>query len=202
MKPESIYARKQRLRELCRRAQHAPEDVETSSQTIGERLMEMVEYRKAKTVCTFVSLPTEVQTFLLIRSAWADGKRVAVPRCRNGRIELFHLKSMEELAPRTLGILEPREELLSSAERCVDPGQVELFIVPGLAFDPLGGRLGQGKGYYDRLLARASARVPKIGLALESQIVEAVPMSADDVFMDGVVTECRILRRETTTRRR
>lgn len=196
MTQETIQSRKKSLREDCKSRLRALEDVETPSRGIYGRLMEMSEYRAASTVCTFLSLPNEVQTLPLVRSAWDDGKEVVVPRCLGSRLELFHLKSMEELAPRTLGILEPRDELRNRAERWVDPGRVGLFIVPGLAFDASGGRLGHGKGYYDRLLADVSARVPKIALAFEAQMVEAVPMTRDDVFVDCVVTERRVHWRE------
>ncbi len=134
-------------------------------------------------------MPHEVQTLELIEAAWCDKKTVAVPCCIGNRLWLFHLQSMEELAPRTLGILEPRNELRQHEERWLDVSQIDLFVVPGVAFDRSGGRLGYGKGYYDRLLADAHVEVPKIALAFECQMIDQVPMTARDITMDCVITD-------------
>jgi 5-formyltetrahydrofolate cyclo-ligase len=96
---------------------------------------------------------------------------------------------MQDLAPGTLGILEPRDELRKCAERKVDVGEIDLLVVPGVAFDPGGGRLGHGKGYYDRLLRRAPRETPSVGLAFECQVFPEVPMMEHDVFLHKVITE-------------
>jgi 5-formyltetrahydrofolate cyclo-ligase len=91
---------------------------------------------------------------------------------------------MLELAPRTLGILEPREQLRGVADRWMTADQMEMFLVPGVAFDRNGGRLGHGKGYYDRLLARTAPATPKFALAFPRQLVDEIPMGPSDIRMD------------------
>jgi 5-formyltetrahydrofolate cyclo-ligase len=186
---KEILALKSRLRKESLKNLPAAAEVQSYSHTICRRVVEMDEYRGATRISTFVSLPTEVQTQELMAAAWRDSKQVAVPCCMGAHLELFLVKSLQEVAPRTLGILEPCDAVRGSPERRFDVGQVDLFVVPGLAFDRRGGRLGHGKGYYDRLLEDTGPHVLKLALAFECQLVPRVPMTDDDVFMDCVITE-------------
>lgn len=161
----------------------------TLSARVCNLLTGMQEYAITRTLATYVALPEEVQTQGLIHRAWNDGKEVAVPCCCGNELRLFCLKSMDDLAPGALGILEPRVDLQKQGARWCDIAGINLFVLPGVAFDRLGGRLGHGKGYYDRLLANTNRRIPKIALAFECQIVDRVPMTAHDVRIDVVVTE-------------
>ena len=160
-----------------------------SSRRIHERLIELPEFVAARNVCIYVSTATEVDTRGVIDRAWQDGKTVAVPYCGAHELELFELRDWSELRPGVLGILEPHDALRVVAGRHMAAGQVDLFLVPGLAFDRRGRRLGHGKGYYDRLLVRAAAGVPKIALAFGWQLVDEVPTGRTDITMDVVVTE-------------
>jgi len=99
------------------------------------------------------------------------------------------LEDLSELAAGTLGIPEPRHELRSLPERRIAPGELDLVMVPGLAFDRRGGRVGHGKGYYDRLLARVRPDALLAGVAFECQVFPQVPMLDYDVLMDRVITE-------------
>jgi 5-formyltetrahydrofolate cyclo-ligase len=116
------------------------------------------------------------------------------------RLELFLLGSCDELAPGTLGILEPNEDLRSLADRRVRPEELDLIVVPGLAFDPQCGRIGYGKGYYDRLLRQVSARTALVAVAFRCQIFPQVPLLDYDVRMDQVVTEGEVYRRRQPQR--
>jgi len=188
-KPDAVRALKRAIRaraEACRQRQ---ENKEQLSRKICEATMRLPEYRAAQTVLVYVGRPSEVQTDRLLTAAWNEGKRVVVPCCRNGELELFRVESTEELAPRTLGILEPRPEVRQAAARRVDVPELDLVVAPGVAFDRRGGRLGHGKGYYDRMLGRARGETPGIGLAFECQLFPEVPMTENDVFMHKVVTE-------------
>ena len=191
---ERTQTRKHQLREGYLRNRCEQTDKRVSSRQICNQLTSLPEYRAANVLSTYVSMPTEVRTLELILAAWNDGKEVAVPCCIENKLRMFHLQSMEDLAPRTLGILEPRDELWQREERWFDVSRIDLFVVPGVAFDRFGGRLGHGKGYYDRLLADAQPSVPKIALALECQIIDRVPMTARDIFMDYVITEKTVYR--------
>jgi 5-formyltetrahydrofolate cyclo-ligase len=165
------------------------EHKEELSRIICQRLVELAEYGPSGTVLNYVSGPAEVQTAALISRARADRKRIVVPCCVSNELELFRLESMDDLAPRTLGILEPRADVRADPERRIDVAQVDLIVVPGVAFDRRCGRLGHGRGYYDRLLARARHDTFFVGVAFECQVFEQVPMLPYDVFMDVVVTE-------------
>jgi 5-formyltetrahydrofolate cyclo-ligase len=96
---------------------------------------------------------------------------------------------MEELAPGMLGILEPPEDLRRRPEKRIDAERLDLVMVPGAAFDARGGRIGRGKGYYDRLLRRTRPDALRVGVAFQCQIFPGVPMQEHDVFMDKVITE-------------
>ena len=112
-----------------------------------------------------------------------------MPYCAGGVLGLFRLTDLDELAPGTLGIVEPKSELRAFVDRQVSLNEVDLVLVPGVAFDRRGGRLGHGQGYYDKLLAAASRDVPLVAPAFECQLFGEIPMLPHDVFMDKVVTE-------------
>jgi len=147
------------------------------------------EYAAAGAVMFYVDTRSEVRTRPFLPAVIAAGKRVVVPCCVQGKLELFHLESMEELAPGHFGIKEPRPELRPAPGKRVDPRELGLVMVPGLAFDRRGGRIGYGKGYYDRLLRRARPSARRVAVAFECQLFPEVPMLEYDVFMDKVITE-------------
>lgn len=184
-----IRAHKRQMRAICLRKRRALPNKTALSLRICDRMTGTREYVNARTLATYVSLPEEVQTQELIHRAWTDGKMVVVPCCVEDELRLFRLRSMEELAPRTLGILEPVKHLRQQEERWCEANEIDLFVVPGVAFDRLGGRLGHGKGYYDRLLDKVGQSVPKIALAFESQVMDRVPITAHDVHMDMILSE-------------
>ncbi len=115
-----------------------------------------------------------------------------VPYCQGEQLKLFRLRSMAELAPGVFGILEPRPELRQLPDRQASMQEVDLVVVPGVAFDRQGGRLGHGRGYYDRLLAQARPDSLFIGLAYECQMVSELPLLPSDVRMHLVITEAHI----------
>ncbi|MHB8864320.1 MAG: 5-formyltetrahydrofolate cyclo-ligase [Pirellulaceae bacterium] len=194
-----IEARKRQLREEVLRYRSEQADKLSCSRQIRNRLIALPEYPTARTLSIYVATPVEVQTQELISGAWNDGKEVAVPCCIRNELRMFHLSAMAELAPRTLGILEPRKDLWPSEERWLDVSRIDLFVVPGVAFDSSGGRLGYGKGYYDRLLANARPDAAKIAIAFECQVIDRVPMTARDSFVDCVITEKRVYHRDRPT---
>ena len=113
-----------------------------------------------RTVMLYLDFLSEVRTRWFLPTAWGEGKHVVVPYCENGELELFRLDHVGELAPGTIGVLEPRRELRGHAERKIDRSGLDLIVIPGLAFDRRGGRLGYGKGYYDRF-SPASTATPR-----------------------------------------
>jgi 5-formyltetrahydrofolate cyclo-ligase len=185
---------KTRLRRETLARRDAEHDRPRRSRAIVERILNLSEYEGATLVSAFVGVGTEVHTLPLIETALAGGKRVAVPWVDGGVLRLFDLASVGELAPAPFGLLEPPPELRAAASREVTPAAVELFIVPGVAFDRDGGRLGHGRGYYDGLLAQARRGVPVIAAAFECQLVERVPMTPRDVRVDAIATEVALHR--------
>ena len=165
---------------------------------IFQRLSELPHYASAKTVLCYVSFRSEVSTHAFIEQLWADGKRVVVPYCTGGRLELFCLSSFADLSPGMLGILEPRSELRRLESHRVDVSAIDLFVIPGLAFDRQGGRLGYGKGYFDHLLCKARNNALLAAVAFECQIFDEVPMLPHDGRVHAVITEDAIYRPTAT----
>jgi 5-formyltetrahydrofolate cyclo-ligase len=164
------------------------------SGAIVERILNLPEYEAAALVSAFVGVGTEVDTLPFIETALARGKRVAVPWVDGRVLRLFDLARVGDLAPAPFGLLEPPPDLRADTSREVTPAEVDLFVVPGVAFDLDGGRLGHGRGYYDGLLARARTGVPFVAAAFECQLVERVPMSPRDVPMNMIATELALHR--------
>ncbi|HET6466147.1 MAG TPA: 5-formyltetrahydrofolate cyclo-ligase [Nitrospiria bacterium] len=162
------------------------------SADILQKLFELEAVRRAGWIHFYVSYGSEVETTGMIAHALSGGKHVTVPKMdpASRRLVLSELKDpVRELSPGPIGIPEP----VSGAFRPVGFERMDLFVVPGIAFDPRGNRLGQGAGYYDRLLTPVAERVPIIGLAFELQLVEALPTDDHDVRMNWVITEKRTM---------
>jgi 5-formyltetrahydrofolate cyclo-ligase len=165
------------------------------SELIFQRVAGLPEYSSARTVLCYVSFRSEVSTHPFLAKMEADGKRVIVPYCLRQRLELFCFDSLSDLVPGTLGILEPKPELRELSHRRSTVQELDLLVIPGLAFDRHGGRVGYGKGYFDRLLPEARPDALLAAVAFECQLVDAVPMQPYDVRVDAVVTENEVYRR-------
>jgi len=172
-------------------------DAREAGEAVARRLGAVAAWQRAATVALYASLPGEVATTTLIAMGWAEGRRLLLPRVVGGGDLVFveHLPDVP-LVGGAFGVPEPPEHA-----RIVDLDEAELILVPGLAFDRRGGRLGRGAGYYDRALAgiglqaapRATAgrdgSVPRtMGVAFDLQLVDGVPMDEQDVRMEAVVS--------------
>jgi 5-formyltetrahydrofolate cyclo-ligase len=181
---------KQALRQRIRdwREGISAADREAWSRAVADRVRGLDAYRAARTVLVFAGIGTEVATDALVRAVASDRKRLVMPRVGEHDLVLHAVADPErDLAPGVWGIPEPGTECPEVA-----PEAVDLFLLPGLAFDPAGGRLGYGRGYFDRVLARAPGT--KVALAFDGQVVDAVPRGPGDVPVDLVVTPTRVLR--------
>ncbi len=146
-----------------------------------QNLVRLNAFQSAKTVLVYRALPTECDPSQLASAALLCGKRVAYPVCGEGRsLRLYVPHDEMAFVLSNYGIYEP--EPARSKE--VPEQEIDFIVVPGLAFDRFGGRLGRGAGYYDRLLSRTTAF--KAGFAFSEQLVESVPMEPFDVKMDCV----------------
>ena len=177
---KSLRAECKEFRRLLPFAEKLKKDEE-----IFKRVTTLPEYQEARLVLTYVSTPIEVSTFRLIAAALAAGKRVAAPRCAEGRIamDFYEIRSMDDLEKAAFSVLEPK---LDRCEKIRDfSGSV--CIIPGLAFDPEGYRLGYGKGYYDRFLN--GYRGYNIGICYNGCMKNRLPHGRYDVSVDVLVTE-------------
>jgi 5-formyltetrahydrofolate cyclo-ligase len=180
---------KQQIREQAHANRNAQENKDELSREIVARCMALPEYQRAQTVLFYLDVRSEVRTRNDLGKALASGKKIVVPYCVDGELELFHLESEDELSVGMYRILEPKPELRTVAAKRVDVDDIDLIIVPGVAFDRRGGRTGHGKGYYDKMLEHARHDTPLVALAFECQLFDEIPMQDHDVFMDKVITE-------------
>ncbi len=195
MAPPDPHQEKHHLRASAHLRRLHLQDGPRLSRLIIDRLTALAEYGAAGTVLCYVSFRTEVATHDLLSRMLAEGKRVVVPYCEADRLELFRFLDFADLSPRTLGILEPKAELRVRSDRRVAVEEIDLFVIPGLAFDRQGGRLGYGKGYFDGLLKQARPDALLAAVAFECQIFDAVPVMPQDVRVDAIVTESNLYRR-------
>lgn len=161
-----------------------------ASQAITGALLARAEFRRAQEVACFLSLSREIATDELLAACRAQDKRVCVPTWNAiaGTYVLARLSPSQEVAAGPHGVMEP------AAGLAVDPQSVDLAVVPGLAFDARGGRLGYGKGYYDRILASCRVTCCKIGVAYAWQVIAGdLPLSNHDVRMDLLVTDAGVI---------
>ena len=200
--PADWKQRKLQLRTRAHANRREQPNKEALSRSICRRLVELDEYGRARTVMAYVDIRDEVRTRHLLAAILEHGKRLVVPYCVADELELFLVDNLDELMPDTLGIPEPKAELRGLAERRVEIEQVDLIVVPGVAFDAGGGRIGHGGGYFDRLLCLARADTTLVAPAFECQIFPDVPMQPHDIFMHMVVTEKTIYRADSETSRR
>jgi 5-formyltetrahydrofolate cyclo-ligase len=193
-----ILKRKKEIRRLLRIRRDTETDREPKSVKIAACVREQPWYASASSVCCYVSIDSEVGTHALIDQALAESKQVSVPWCDGNQLRLAGILSRDELAPGTIGLLEPVVSVRADPLREVLPGSVGLFLVPGLGFSLAGERIGYGKGYYDRLLADVKTGIKtgiKCGLAFQCQILEDLPTHEFDVRMHFIVTEAGLVYR-------
>ncbi len=190
----NAYFLKKELREKLRkkRAAITTQDRARMSGEILSNLLSLEEYKNCGTVLTYVSTPSEVDTFPLIENALKSGKKVAVPCCIEGKpiIEFYFIDSVDELAYGSFGLLEPH---MITEKKCVDDSG--FCILPGLAFDRTGARLGYGKGYYDRFLQNFNGVTA--GLCFSTILSnKPLPMGRYDLPASIVITDREIIRRK------
>ena len=180
-----------RARFLLQREALPQKDRLEKSRLISDRFLRSTEFRAAQSIHFYLAAPSEVQTDEMIRSALRLNKRVAVPiiDSANRSIALSEWAAFdrEKLQPGPFGILQPRPEFRKE----VKLEKIDLWVIPGVAFDLSGNRLGFGGGYYDRLLVRAKGVV--IGLAFEAQISSELPVIHTDRKVDMIITEGRTI---------
>ncbi|MBT3465202.1 5-formyltetrahydrofolate cyclo-ligase, partial [archaeon] len=178
---------KQELRKefLKKRKKFSIDNVVHLSKKINSNLKILKEYVNANSILFYVSFGNEVDTHELIKKAILDGKKVYVPKMNGEDIEVHLLKDFSTLKENKLGILEPNG---SEAIKSID--EINIIIIPGVAFDKKGNRIGFGKSNYDRFLK--NIEVKKIGLAYDFQVVENIEIEEHDIPIDILITESKL----------
>ena len=169
-----------------RKQQYTQQQLEELSLPVLARLRPRLA--EARTILAYYSLPDEVNTHQLIDDLLADGKTVLLPTViEEGLMEWHVYSSKSELKNGAFGIGESAGELYSGFSKYTSPSEKQMIaLVPGVAFDAVGRRLGRGKGYYDRFLG-AHPHIYKIGVCFDFQRVMEVPVDEQDVPVDEVI---------------
>ena len=177
---------KQKIRSkiLMRLKIQKEENRDRKSRIIKEKLFRTKVFKRAKKVMFYIALKGEVDTKEMIKEAQRQGKIVTVPVCKRDSLSLRPgiLDEHAKLKIGPYGVHEPVEE------QCTRLKNLDLVIVPGLAFDKKGNRIGRGKGYYDRFLGKLPKKTHSIGLAFEFQILPNVPVLTHDVSVTRVIS--------------
>ena len=159
------------------------------SAAIIERLLQLPEYRQANAVLGYMNFGAEFTSSLWVARVLAEGKRMALPKVNHhtDQLDLYWVDDLEnQLAPGLWGIREP---VVECCERLGAFNEIEFILLPGVAFTRDGARLGYGKGYYDKLLARMQHKPTLAAAAFALQLVERIPQEATDCKIEWLVTE-------------
>jgi 5-formyltetrahydrofolate cyclo-ligase len=174
-----------RRRLLAKRAMLSTAKIQRKSMQIAMGVYALPAFQASPTIMVYMALAQEVQTADIIAEARRQKKRVVVPIIRGATLIAVDLPlQSEHLRRGPFGILEPCWQGSG-----VQPREIPFVIVPGIAFDRQGGRLGFGKGYYDRFLRQVPAPTFACALAFAMQIVPEIPQMAHDIRMHGIMTE-------------
>jgi 5-formyltetrahydrofolate cyclo-ligase len=191
---DTLVERKARLRRQAYDARNAQEGKDELSRVIVDRFRALPEYAAAGTVMWYLDVRSEVRTRHQVGAALEGGKRIVVPYCTvdeqgANKLGLWRLAGMDELVVGKWKILEPPRERWGEPGKEAEPDELDLVMVPGVGFDRDGARMGNGQGYYDRLLHQVRPDAPLVALAFECQIFPELPVGPHDISMDKVVTE-------------
>jgi 5-formyltetrahydrofolate cyclo-ligase len=178
-----IHEQKQSLRAEARRFLVGldSERKREAGQKILSHLRNWDAWLAARTVCAFTALPSEPN----VLTPWPDGKKIILPRVVDSQVRLHLVDNSEVLVAGSFGILEP------APNAPVAMAKADIILVPGLAFDRSGARLGRGGGYYDRLLTDFEGL--RVGVCFEESVLERIPAESHDARMDFLMTPSGII---------
>lgn len=178
-----------RKRILKQRRECPPEIRHEASGRIVHSVLQHPWFAEASDIYAYADFDGEAETRTLIETALREGKRVWLPKVRGEDMEFYPVMSMDSLSEGAFGILEPSAKDVSASENAAGKS---LMLLPGVAFDRAGNRIGYGRGYYDRYLAVCPG-IPKIALAFEFQITDRIPAEHTDIKADLIITEKGVL---------
>ena len=165
----------------------SPQQVSSLSQALQLRFLDLPEYRRAQVLALYAPIHQEVDTSRVALGALATGKALLYPAVVGSELKFRRVLRLDQLIPGCYGIPEPVGEAR-------DPQEADLIVVPGVAFDQSGRRIGYGKGYYDKALHRMERGGRLVGFCYDFQLIEEIVGEPHDVTMDIIVTESRVVR--------
>ncbi len=177
IRQQLLTQRKQLGEATCRELSHQ----------VQQHLLDSDCFSHAETLALYSPINNEVRTDQLFGAARLFKKQVCYPRVFGKALQFVTVASAAELVPGTFGVAEPRDGSVLSAD------EIDLIVVPGVAFDRDGFRLGYGKGFYDRELSRMAAAAVSVGLCFDFQLCDSLPVEAHDEQLDYVVTETQFI---------
>lgn len=205
---DEIAVRKRQIRRQVAEAlaRLRPDGRRAASIALAENLAGAAAVAEAGTLMAFLALPTEIDTWPIIRWAWERGKRVAIPRIRSGaegapapldgwemvavlleKADVPEAGAHPAVRPGPLGILDAPDAPI------VPPGEIDVVLLPCQAVDRRGNRLGKGGGFYDRFLAQPDLRAARIAVGFREQVLDEVPVAGHDQPIDMAVTDGEVL---------
>jgi 5-formyltetrahydrofolate cyclo-ligase len=191
---EETREKKKEIRALManRIAALPPETLSTKTKAIEKRLFEFANYLEARIVLLYTPAETEVDTSGIIKRSYIYNKIIVLPAFDS---DMQQISLMKVDDPEKDLIRGPRGNLAPNPSRCkqVPIECIDIVIIPGLAMDEKGGRVGTGQGFYDRLIPELPITTRKVGLVFENQIIPIVPMESHDKHVDIVITEDRVI---------
>jgi len=178
-----------RMQNLAKRNSMPGEKVEKKSSLIREKLLALSEFQKSEKLMLYFSVKNEAGTRQLIKEALGQGKQVFLPKTiGSNKMVPVQISSIEEAKKTKQGLFEP------AGKKEAKPSSLDLIVVPGVAFDMQGNRIGMGLGFYDELLRKTSTRVRLVGLCFDENLVESLPTESHDVKMNLIVTDKQVIR--------
>ena len=182
-----LQAEKKVIRANVLRARDAmpPDQRVRESIKMCETIIASTPYQRATCVLAYASFGSEWDTSLLLQRVLTDNKYLLMPRVDKDaqQLQLHRVNHLDELVAGTWDILEPHAQA-----EIVMPNKIDLIIVPGVAFDSAGFRIGYGKGFYDKLLVAVNPASTRLSAAFDCQIIDAVPNEAHDQRVDIIIT--------------
>ena len=185
---DKVKEEKKALRRTVR-AKMRSEWTEEYRQTVSESVCQQIEaflpFVRSHCVALYCALPDEVDLTAILERYQGE-KRLLIPRVEGDDINFYSYQSDSLITSENYKILEPT----ATVEEAVDPAEIELILVPGVAFDLHGGRMGRGKGYYDRFFARCPHAL-RVAVTSSMQIVEQIPLEPWDVPMHYIISDSK-----------
>lgn len=195
---EALLEQKAQMRREAYDRRAAQENRNEVSRQAVERFLALPEYQAAQTVMWYIHCRSETRTKTQLEAEVERGdKTIIVPYCtqdENGenKLGLWRLESLDEMVVGKWKILEPPRDRWGDPDKEVQPEDLDLVMVPGVGFDREGGRMGNGQGYYDRLMEKVRPDCPLIALCYECQLFDRILTAPHDIYMDQVVTEAAV----------